>query len=131
MLPLSYDVSRQAEDSIDCHGRGRIMTTDNGPRTLNRRSGKGSLLVVLLLFVAFASLGAYPPLNKDRYQGNVDLLQELQKATLGASETPFGQPGDWPQWRGPLRDGVARDVKLLPQWPERGPRIVWQAPMGL
>jgi outer membrane protein assembly factor BamB len=33
---------------------------------------------------------------------------------------------DWPQWRGPARDGVAREGGLLKQWPAGGPRLLWQ-----
>jgi len=33
---------------------------------------------------------------------------------------------DWPQWRGPLRDGVSRETGLLHQWPEGGPKLLWQ-----
>lgn len=32
---------------------------------------------------------------------------------------------DWPQWRGPRRDGHSADKSLLKQWPEGGPRLVW------
>jgi outer membrane protein assembly factor BamB len=34
---------------------------------------------------------------------------------------------DWPQWRGPQRDGVSAEKGLLKQWPSGGPRLVWQA----
>ncbi len=33
---------------------------------------------------------------------------------------------DWPQWRGPQRDGVSRETGLLQQWPEGGPKLLWQ-----
>ncbi len=32
---------------------------------------------------------------------------------------------DWPQWRGPLRDGISREKNLLSDWPEAGPRKLW------
>ncbi len=35
--------------------------------------------------------------------------------------------GDWPQWRGPNRDGHSADTGLLKQWPEGGPKLVWKA----
>jgi outer membrane protein assembly factor BamB/Ca2+-binding EF-hand superfamily protein len=35
-------------------------------------------------------------------------------------------PGDWPQWRGPNRDGISTDHNLLKEWPEGGPPIAWQ-----
>jgi outer membrane protein assembly factor BamB len=33
---------------------------------------------------------------------------------------------DWPQWRGPNRDGLSRETGLLKEWPEEGPSLVWQ-----
>jgi outer membrane protein assembly factor BamB len=36
-------------------------------------------------------------------------------------------PDDWPQWRGPQRDGVSAEKGLLKQWPSGGPRLAWQA----
>jgi outer membrane protein assembly factor BamB len=32
---------------------------------------------------------------------------------------------DWPQWRGPNRDGVSTEKGLLKQWPAGGPKLVW------
>jgi outer membrane protein assembly factor BamB len=33
---------------------------------------------------------------------------------------------DWPQWRGPQRNGHSLETHLLAQWPTNGPRLVWQ-----
>ncbi len=41
------------------------------------------------------------------------------------AQIPSG-PGDWPQWRGPQRDGHSSDTNLLKQWPEDGPKVLWQ-----
>jgi outer membrane protein assembly factor BamB len=32
---------------------------------------------------------------------------------------------DWPQWRGPNRDGVSHEKGLLGEWPPEGPKVVW------
>ncbi|MDO8542850.1 MAG: PQQ-like beta-propeller repeat protein [Opitutaceae bacterium] len=37
---------------------------------------------------------------------------------------------DWPQWRGPNRDGISTETGLLKQWPAGGPKLGWKA-MGL
>jgi outer membrane protein assembly factor BamB len=42
-----------------------------------------------------------------------------------SAQVPSG-PGDWPQWRGPNRDGISSDTGLLKEWPEEGPKLVWQ-----
>ncbi len=38
---------------------------------------------------------------------------------------PAGE--DWPQWRGPARDGVSNETGLLEAWPEGGPRLDFRA----
>jgi outer membrane protein assembly factor BamB len=50
-----------------------------------------------------------------------------------AAPRPVGQsdyrphPFDWPQWLGPDRSGISRENDLLQDWPEDGPKLVWQA----
>ena len=34
---------------------------------------------------------------------------------------------EWPQWRGPNRDGISKDSGLLTQWPQAGPPLAWKA----
>jgi len=34
---------------------------------------------------------------------------------------------DWPQWRGPKRDGLSPETGLLQQWPQGGPALAWRA----
>jgi len=34
---------------------------------------------------------------------------------------------NWPQWRGPNRDGISKETGLLKQWPAEGPSLVWKA----
>ena len=36
------------------------------------------------------------------------------------------QAEDWPQWRGPNRDGKSADTGLLKQWPAGGPKRAWK-----
>lgn len=33
---------------------------------------------------------------------------------------------DWPQWRGPNRDGISPETGLMKQWPQGGPKLVWK-----
>jgi outer membrane protein assembly factor BamB len=37
---------------------------------------------------------------------------------------------EWPQWRGPNRDGVSSETGLLKTWPDGGPKVVWKSPIG-
>jgi outer membrane protein assembly factor BamB len=36
---------------------------------------------------------------------------------------------DWPQWRGPDRNGLSKETGLLSQWPRSGPPVAWSAAM--
>jgi len=38
---------------------------------------------------------------------------------------PPARASDWPQWRGPNRDGISREQDLLASWPDGGPRKLW------
>ena len=33
---------------------------------------------------------------------------------------------DWPQWRGPNRDGISTETGLLKEWPQGGPTLAWK-----
>src|SRR5687768_17214632 len=60
-------------------------------------------LIVLILSIFPAALQAQPAANR-----------------LAAKT-------DWPQWRGPNRDGISAEKGLLKSWPKDGPPLLWQA----
>jgi outer membrane protein assembly factor BamB len=41
------------------------------------------------------------------------------------AQDPARKAYDWPQWRGPNRDGVSKETGLLPRWPDDGPKLLW------
>jgi len=49
---------------------------------------------------------------------------------LGVSAVFFARPNraaatsDWPQWRGPERNGTSQESGLLKQWPAEGPKLL-------
>jgi outer membrane protein assembly factor BamB len=50
--------------------------------------------------------------------------------SLGLILLSFGMvatAADWPQWRGPNRDGKSAETGLLEAWPKGGPRLLWKA----
>jgi outer membrane protein assembly factor BamB len=57
------------------------------------------------------------------------MLASTVMAQAPASKWSGGEmdPGDWPQWRGPVRDGVSTETGLLDKWPEDGPPLAWKA----
>jgi outer membrane protein assembly factor BamB len=34
---------------------------------------------------------------------------------------------NWPQWRGPQRDGISHEIGLLGEWPKEGPKLLWKS----
>ena len=49
----------------------------------------------------------------------------LATVALGAQSKAL----DWPQWRGPERNGISKETGLLKEWPRSGPPIAWSAAM--
>src|SRR5215469_8617549 len=38
----------------------------------------------------------------------------------------IGLASDWPQWRGPDRNGLSQEKGFLKEWPKNGPPLVWR-----
>src|SRR5688572_21347257 len=77
-------------------------------------------LGVLTMVVALGGLGA-----------GAELSSRLVAAQAPAPAPPpapgAAAAGDWPQWRGPNRDGISRETGLLKTWPRTGPPVAWTA----
>jgi outer membrane protein assembly factor BamB len=52
----------------------------------------------------------------------VTALLTLSLTTLVSNRAP----ADWPQWRGPNRDGISQEKGLLKTWPAGGPPRAWE-----
>ena len=62
------------------------------------------------------------------------LAVSATQAQSGRASRPPAAPaaaaasaGNWPQWRGPNRDGISADTGLLKSWPAGGPRRLFAA----
>lgn len=51
----------------------------------------------------------------------------VSAAALSAQPPATPGPNDWPQWRGPNRDGKSAETGLLKNWPKDGPPLAWTA----
>ena len=54
-------------------------------------------------------------------------LLPLLPLALGLVRSPVAVADDWPQWRGPKRDGVSQEKGLLKSWPAGGPKLAWKS----
>ncbi len=50
----------------------------------------------------------------------------LLLVALGSVPVSVAGAADWPQWRGPGRNGVSQETGLLKEWPKEGPKLLWQ-----
>src|SRR5208282_1799381 len=96
-----------------------------------QRTGR-ALLGVLggLLLAGFAGLAWTFYQNRDRHSADGALAAELRDASLALGEERSVPVGEWPQWRGPNRDGVSRETGLFAHWPEEGPKQLWRVRAG-
>jgi outer membrane protein assembly factor BamB len=53
-------------------------------------------------------------------------MHRLRLILLLALVALIANGADWPQWRGPNRDGISNETGLLTHWPQGGPNAVWK-----
>lgn len=56
---------------------------------------------------------------------NAPYRRTIRLGILVVAVTAGLSAADWPQWRGPQRDGIATETGLLAEWPGGGPKLVW------
>src|SRR5262245_9131691 len=56
--------------------------------------------------------------------GGAPMAAKTVDPSMPPNAVPSG-PSDWPQWRGPERNGLSKDTGLLKQWSPSGPRQTW------
>ena len=73
-----------------------------------------------LCFLIVSVLGAAAP----QKQGNPPtMISVFALLTITVGNT--APEAEWPQWRGPLRNGLSSETGLLKQWPDKGPAVTW------
>ena len=67
--------------------------------------------------------------NMNRIRSTPDVPELLLRALLiviAIATVPLpGIASDWPQFRGPNRDGKSTEQGLLSRWPDGGPKLLW------
>ena len=78
-------------------------------------------LAVLLPFAAIIfSVG------KPLYGGTIKSNEPINATSLSADGLIASPEPDWPQWRGPRRNGISDEKGLLQSWPDGGPKLLWK-----
>ncbi len=57
-------------------------------------------------------------------------LHPMLALCLIAGTAGSAAAADWPQFRGPNRDGISPEAAVLKSWPASGPKVLWKVPIG-
>jgi outer membrane protein assembly factor BamB len=106
-------------------------------KTLKSRFGINAVVLTLLGIGLAGFTLAKRPQDVRRYlpaalqvdEENSAELQKLRSAPLASAREPV-PAGEWPQWRGPRRDGISDETGLRTDWKATPPQIVWKRPLG-
>lgn len=90
--------------------------------------GRFQVAAMIALGLVLAFLTGYHLIFKDKTFVDPEGMSVLREQDLRNNQAKAS--GDWPQWRGPHRDGVSAETGLLATWPESGPTLLWEQPVG-
>ena len=58
------------------------------------------------------------------------LSRAVLSAAIAASAITMASASDWPEWRGPSRDGHSSETNLPSKWSPKGENLAWRIPIG-
>jgi outer membrane protein assembly factor BamB len=94
-----------------------------------RRSTRLLLGIGALGLLVAGAVFAFTQRDRERYDSDPERMAKLAATSLPLPGGGTGQ-ADWPQWRGPNRDGLSAETGLLTDWPAGGPRVLWKRVIG-
>jgi outer membrane protein assembly factor BamB len=90
---------------------------------------RGTQLLGVLAVILLAGVGVAVCSNLD-WERRCEDADRMKKLALTPLPTPAAAIAEWPQWRGPNRDGVSPETALQMDWPPGGPRVLWKQVIG-
>jgi outer membrane protein assembly factor BamB len=57
-------------------------------------------------------------------------MKKLPALIVALCLTAAARADDWPQWMGPKRDNVWREMGILDTFPKDGPKVLWRTPVA-
>ncbi len=66
-------------------------------------------------------------MKKSRFSTLTANVMLLFVSAILSVEVAAQTTNDWPQWRGPNRDGISKEKGLMTEWPKEGPPLAWKA----
>jgi len=93
-------------------------------RVSGARTIRFGLAAAALAIVGAMALSAF---RARSFRSRSETAPQLPRPLAPAPPAP-SDGRDWPQWRGPNRDGHARSAHIADRWPTSGPPILWHRP---
>ncbi len=90
--------------------------------TNQSRPMRNSGLCVTICLLSALTIAIVKPL----YSGTTMPFSPLAATSTDADGLIASPEPDWPQWRGPRRDGISDETGLLSSWPQGGPKLLWK-----
>lgn len=87
----------------------------------------GLLLVAVLIGLSWQLFRMWQPNFFDAEMVDAGELEKVKGATLNTPTLPAGP--DWPQYRGPNRDGIAAADNFNTDWEAKPPKVLWKTPL--
>jgi outer membrane protein assembly factor BamB len=88
------------------------------------------LTILAGLLLIAGGVSAYSRLDLERFHASRIEMDHLAGATIPSADASALAADDWPQWRGPNRNGLSPATGLLTEWPLEGPRLIWKKAIG-
>jgi len=94
------------------------------------RRRRNTLMLGASAALLLVGVGVAVFLNRDQERRCEDTEGMRKLALLSLPGPAPAVNADWPQWRGPNRDGVSPETALRTDWPPGGPRVLWKQVIG-
>lgn len=121
--------SERQQDTIAAGPPPVSQSLPDGDPSTRRPRRKWWLLAALgLLLAGIVALAVVQFVFKKEPYEDPGRLAKLQKADL--RQPPPAATTDWPQWRGPNRNGISGETGLLTAWPDEGLKTIWEKRAG-
>jgi outer membrane protein assembly factor BamB len=94
------------------------------------RIGRLFLWIAAGALLITGGVAAFSKVDLEHFEFDPQRVEKISTAEFMTQDAGQLGPSDWPQWRGPNRNGLALEPSLLTRWPSGGPRVVWRRELG-
>src|SRR3954465_9690075 len=82
--------------------------------------------VIAIALKSFNCIGDVQPPRPTTSRNPAMAIKRLSILAILCTFAAIAAAADWPQWRGPARDGISKETGLLQEWPTEGPKLLGQ-----